>query len=149
MEKSSSVYLKGDTLRVMVRGLTDQEHTVGGGQVFFLEATATPQKIGVAVLEALANFKTGIPHPADSAAWRIRQKEWCKIMEVKSWNSFVKDTKSLYITTEDELATITVTPYKNKSPKEGFEEITEKSRTCTSEPEALGKAILEAFDDCE
>jgi hypothetical protein len=70
-------------------------------------------------------------------------------MKIKSWKSFAKGAKSVRVATEDELATIKVTPYKNQSPKGGFEQITEKSRICTSEPEALGKAILEAFDDCE
>ena len=149
MKKKASAYLKDNTLIIETRGYTEQEFSVSAHQVCFLEANAAPQEIGIAVIKALENFQTGIPHPSDSAAWRVRQKELCKIMEIKSWKTFAKDAKSIDITTENELTTIKVTPCKNQSPKEGFEQITEKSRTCPGEAESLGKTILEAFEDCE
>ena len=149
MKKKASVYLKDNTLIIETRGYTEQEFSVSAHQVCFLEANAAPQEIGIAVIKALEDFQTDIPQPRDAADWRLRQKEWCKAMGVKSWKGFANGAKSIDITTEDELATIKIIPNLFSKKDSSFEQITEKSRTCPGEAEALGKTILEAFEDCE
>ncbi len=147
MKKISYIYLNDHILRILSMSETNQGMIINEPLVFFSEITASPQAIGAIALESLSCFKIGIPHPPDATAWRIRGQEVLNAMRLKSWKSFSKSAKVIGISTEDEKVNIKISPYSTENSS--FEEITEKSRTCTSEPEALGKAILEAFDDCE
>ncbi len=147
MKKNSYAYLRDNTLRILTMAETDQGMIVNEPLVFFLETTAFPQTIGIKALESLANFKIGIPHPPDSVAWKIRGQEVLKAMRLKAWKSFIKSAKVICISTEDERTCIKITPYSTRDS--GFVGLGDKCRVCPGEPEALGRVILEAFDDCE
>lgn len=150
MKKSVSIYLKDDVLRIVAAGRTDQGHTVLEPLVFFLKVTASPQEIGSTVLNALSQFKIDIPHPKDEEAWKLETKIFFKALRIKSRKSFYQGAMLVAISTEDEMITLNITPCKNLTAKKGgFVDILNKSRTCSGDPEVLGKTILEAFQDCE
>lgn len=145
--KSASIYLKDGVIRIISKAKTLEGAIMEEKPVFFLQETDPFEAIGQKTLEALSLFGKVIPYPKNQEAWKARQLEWCKSMKIKSWRTFAKGTKSLDIEMDNN--NIIITPLKNMGSKEGFDWLENKSRPAPTDPEKLGRAILEAFDDCE
>ena len=155
MEHTADLYLSDGIIRVITRGTTSIGCPVWNGPVYFLKETDSPEEIGDTAMKALGDFKEkSIPHPTTQEEWKVhglKNKE--RLQLPSSWRAFLKKgAKSLLL--KENKNTITIIPSKNlvaANGKSGLEAsfLENKIRTCSADPEELGKAILEAFNDCE
>jgi hypothetical protein len=116
------------------------------GKLFRVLPTSIPEEqLGREVLSALQLSRTGIAHP-DPKDWPAIQQPLLDAAGVKSWSQFAKGTDMVTVRLGD--GVIEVTPERQASGEEGFEEVLEK-KTRVGEavnPEELGKLVKQALD---
>jgi hypothetical protein len=145
--KTASIYLKDNMIRIVTEAQTTAGLYIAYLPVFFLKDADSQEEIGLTILKALDGFKVGIPHPKNQQEFKIHDMQFNEAMKIKSWRTFMKDSKLLSLKMNE--GKIIIIPYKNSGPKEGFDELEHKSRTCRPVPEELGRVILEMFEECE
>lgn len=148
MRKSTRVYLKNEDIYIVTNTRTiGMLFTVSWEPIYFLKKSDPALLIGQKVLDSLAAFQENITHgPQNRHEWAEFSKTQNKKMGIKSRKSFYGVAKSLSIDAEDE-GPIVIVP-KRTDGKGGFDYLEEKKRTGPRDPQALGEAILLAFDDC-
>ncbi|MGL4825489.1 MAG: hypothetical protein ACRC4G_04765 [Alphaproteobacteria bacterium] len=145
--KMASIYLSKDVLRIVTFSKTTVGLSSSYYPIFFLKISDAPSEIGKKALEALDGFTLGVPHPKNQEEHRLELQQYYERMQIKSWGSFMKKSKLLRI--EEIKSNIEIMPCKNSGPRNGYDHLPEKIRHCSTDPEALGLAILAAFEDCE
>jgi uncharacterized secreted protein with C-terminal beta-propeller domain len=149
--KMASVYLNKNNIYVVTFSKTTVGLYSAYYPIFFLKMSDSPSEIGKKALEALDGFTLGVPHPKNQEEFKKYDDEHDKAMQIKSWRSFVKKTKSIELEAKEKNE-IEVIPLKNTTKIKDagdFQPLPEKTRLCSPDPETLGLAILAAFEDCE
>lgn len=96
--------------------------------------------LGEAVLAALANSRSGVPHPPRSD-WKAQFAPFLDAARVKSWQAFMADAR--YVAVRDEDGALTFEPQRNEGANGGFEAIEEMTETlATRDAAAIGGAVL-------
>jgi len=148
MTKRMSIFLKESIYRICPNIQTTEGAWKGDLFVIFLEQDVPLVELGQKILNTLGMPRKIIPHPQSLPEANDRAKKWYKAMKIKSWKSFAKNAKDLELILYENK--IEIMPTKNEQPKGFFEFLSEKSRFCPiDDPEALGQAIIDAFNDCE
>lgn len=101
---------------------------------------AGPAQLGEAVLAALANSRTDVPHPGRSD-WKSQFGPFLEAARVKSYQAFMADAR--YVALREESGVVTLEPQRNEGASGGFEAIEEQSETlATRDPGPIGEAVL-------
>jgi len=96
--------------------------------------------LGSAVLHALEGSQEGIEHPT---SWKGIIDPVLQLAGVKSWDAFAKSARCVEI--KFGTNRVSFLPTKNLGAKDGFEPLSAQIKSSSSEPEALGAALLSAF----
>lgn len=114
--------------------------------VIFLDQDASFQELGEKTLYALHKPKHIVPHLMNKEDTESRLHEWYKLMKIKSWQQVVKNGKSITVYISDGQIHLS----SSKPDGRGFGPSGKPERTCPDvDPEALGQAIIDTFNDCE
>jgi hypothetical protein len=84
----------------------------------FLYSDSNPESLGEIVVKTLLGSSEDVPHPTN---WSKVFSPMLDLSGCKSWNAFTKGASLVSI--EMDGASISLTPYRNLGPKEGFEPI--------------------------
>lgn len=109
-----------------------------------MQDAADGVELDAKILEALANSRQGVPHPAD---WTGLADPLLQAAGVKSWNTFAQSAKCVEIETAGNR--IAFLPTRNGGVRDGFEPLSDKTVSSASEPGELGRSLLAAFAACE
>jgi hypothetical protein len=105
-----------------------------------------PSDIGVKLSAMLKECKDNVPD--DYSRGGVPPTDIIlRETKLKSWSAFEKKSLSVSVFREINAPLIELTP--NRHVGRWSEVITKKVRTCTTEPEEIGKAVLAALSDAE
>ncbi|AVP87943.1 hypothetical protein phytr_10150 [Candidatus Phycorickettsia trachydisci] len=125
MKKSLSIFLSDNTFRINPSVATDQGASVAEDFVIFLDQGVTKEELAKNVLKAFIRPTTIIPHPKTREEWFAADKVWYKVMKIKSWKSFIKESKAVYANLDDNK--VNIVPTRNIMPRGFIEEVLENS----------------------
>jgi SRSO17 transposase len=141
---SAAIYQFGD--RILIRPYARTRDGVGVGMDVLATALPdNPSDIGVKLLAMMKEYKDNIP---DDYSRKMPTNEVIlREAEVKTWSAFHKKAQLVSVFREINAPQIELTP--NRHVGRWSEGIDEKVRTCTTEPEEIGIAVLAALSDAE
>lgn len=121
---------------------------IGTNPILVLEVNEDPEKIGEAIVEALAAVQVGLPHP-DPSEWADQDKQFFEAAGVRSWSEFVRGAvASGIIAHEDRLEFL---PKRNLGSRGGFQEsgLTSLKIPVDSDFSTIGKTAIESLELAE
>jgi hypothetical protein len=141
---SAAIYKFGDRIFICPNERT-RDGVRQGMNVLATALPVSPSDIGVKLLAMLNECKDNVP---DDYSRKMPTNEVIlREAKVKSWSAFHKKAQLVSVFREINAPLIELTP--NRHVGRWSEDITEKVRTCTTEPEEIGNAVLAALSDAE
>jgi hypothetical protein len=114
-------------------------------------AGAEPAAIGTAILETLAAYRGWVRGPNfRSGAYKTRRLAFLRLLDAKTNAEFMKGGKLVSI--ESAPDGIRMSPWRNEGARRGFSGMPSETVVelpARSDPEDLGKALIEAFARCD
>ncbi len=141
--KCASARLRKGKVLIQAFSQTTTDLWIAYGPVYVAAEDSLPAEIGAKVIAALANSKTGLPHPSQDK-WNAVQLPMLEAAGVKSWATLEKGCKSVGI--EDKGEHISIMP--SISDTDGPRDLPEQLILSDKVENALGVALMEAFDAC-
>lgn len=141
--KCASARLRKGKVLIQAFSQTTTDLWIAYGPVYVTADNSSPAEIGANVIAALGNSKTGIQHPSQDK-WKEVQQPMLEAAGVKSWATLEKGCKSVGL--EDKGAQISLMP--SVSDIDGPRDLPEQLILSEKAEEALGMALMKAFDAC-
>lgn len=108
-----------------------------------LSLTVDTSEIGKAVLLALDESVTGVPHPSPDA-WKLVQAKFLKSVGSRSTAAFHRDSELVEI--KEESGTVTLTPLVKRADRRGHRrDEARKTSTSREDHERLGEQLRKLF----
>lgn len=108
-----------------------------------LRASVKAEEVADELSVALDQSNRIAPHPNQSE-WRDLFKPFLKVAGVRSYSAFMNGARSIVIDENED--SITLTPWQNLGPKEGFRELTERALKLPLDTSAGAVALLDMLN---
>lgn len=142
MKRNASVYRRGNVLILQPFSTTTAGVGIATPPSVTLDAGASPEMIGLALVQAMQESRSEVPHPLD---WKGVGGSLLAAAKVRSWSAFARGT--LCCEVSDNGKFITLRPTINEGRK-GFVHCPgdELSIPSSSSPEQIGTAVRKALE---
>jgi hypothetical protein len=141
--KSATVYLTDNDWIITSMSRTTAGVWVANFLVHRLANDCPDEELGEGVLQSLEASETGVPHPTN---WPDFHRRYVASLGVPSYSKFVAKCRSLSVKLGG--GTVTLTPYRNRGLRHGFEPLSNKIEIQPIEPQPLGRAVRECSRRC-
>lgn len=139
--KRATAYLRTDAIYLHSSSETTDGVWILSSPCVKLNAACPDRELGEHVLRALAESRTGIPHPKQ---WGGLVQPLLQLANVKSWGAFARRASCVQV--EEEALQISVIRTDNLGPQYGFS--VARGGTCVIEgrnPEEIGSLVHQAL----
>ena len=147
MKRRAVVDARGDRLFVSSWSTTEYGATVQDDWIEVAGEPVPDAVLGGLVRSALANSRTGIPHPDYSSGPTPAVRKLWKLANVRSESAFERGTHALYVKYEDSTPDLVVMPYRNGGRRSGFTEMLDQAIILDARADdvMLGTAVRRAL----
>lgn len=117
---------------------------IASGRVRSLDHAADPEQVAIAIRDAFAESKRGVPHPRQDE-WPSVQSPMLEAVGVKSWAALARGAKAVGLKLDE--SGVTMTPSANYA-RQGGEELPDQIVRSELDSDAHGGDLLQAFKAC-
>jgi hypothetical protein len=147
--RSAGLFSKGERLFIYPAFWTTAGLSIGGEPVEVLDRSAQTSEIGRALLDALANNREGIPHPATADAFNDLPQPVLEAAGTMTWALFSRGALSLWIAEEG--STLVFIPTRKIGSKSAYRDVPD-AQVIVGLPataDQIGAAAREALARCQ
>jgi hypothetical protein len=153
MKRRAAVHARRGRLFVSSWSATEGQYPayVPGGWIEAADEPVPDADLGDLVRLALANFKSGVPHPNFREGLTPEARRFLDVTKAKSFAAFARRTREVDVESDDAAPNLLITPYRNEG-RDGFTEMLDKVITVAASADnvtlgaAVRRELLEATD---